>query len=141
MSIANKALIHRWFEEVWNQKREAAIYEMMHPECLIFGLQGAAKPLRGPDEFIPFWRAFTSAIPNLTVAVESTIAEADVVVARCSARGKHTGAGLQVPPTGRTFSFTGMCLARVADGLLHEGWNSFDFLSFYQQLGVLPDKI
>jgi hypothetical protein len=31
-----------------------------------------------------------------------------------------------------------MCIIRVANDQVVEGWNSFDFLSFYQQLGVLP---
>jgi hypothetical protein len=31
-----------------------------------------------------------------------------------------------------------MCIARVAGGQIVEAWNSFDFLGFYQQLGLLP---
>ena len=34
--------------------------------------------------------------------------------------------------------FCGMCMVRVHDGYIVDGWNSFDFLSFYQQLGILP---
>ena len=111
---------------------------MLHPDCLIFGLPGSAKPLRGPEQFVAFWETFTSAVPNLMVAVEGTVAEGEIIVARCSVRGKHTGAGLPIPPSGRAFAFTGLCLAHIKDGMLHEGWNSFDFLSFYQQLGVIP---
>jgi hypothetical protein len=31
-----------------------------------------------------------------------------------------------------------MVFARVKDGRLVEGWNCFDFLSLYQQLGLVP---
>jgi len=34
--------------------------------------------------------------------------------------------------------FWGMCIARVRNGQIVEGWNSFDFLALYQQLGLLP---
>jgi hypothetical protein len=29
-----------------------------------------------------------------------------------------------------------MCIARIKDGRIVEGWNNFDFLSLYQQLGM-----
>ena len=29
----NKALIRRWFDEVWNKGRAEAIYELIAPDC------------------------------------------------------------------------------------------------------------
>jgi predicted ester cyclase len=138
MATAKKALIHRWFEEVWNRKRRGAIFEMLHPEASVYGLaENPTTPLRGPDAFIPFWEQFVSAFPDLQVAVESTVAEEDKVVARCSVRGHHTGPGLGIAPTMKPIAFTGIVLAHIKDGLLYEGWNSFDFLTLYQQLGII----
>ena len=37
----------------------------------------------------------------------------------------------------KSFTFTGICLVHVKDGLIHEAWNSFDFLSLYQQIGLV----
>ena len=31
-----------------------------------------------------------------------------------------------------------MVMARVRDGKIVEGWNAFDFMSMYQQVGMLP---
>jgi hypothetical protein len=31
-----------------------------------------------------------------------------------------------------------MCIARTRDDKLVEGWNCFDFLACYQQLGLIP---
>jgi predicted ester cyclase len=138
MSTANKVLIHRWFDEVWNKKREAAIFEMLHPECSIFGLSDSpTEAIRGPGGFIPFWRKFTEGIPDLHVAVESVVTEEDKIAARCNVCGQHTGAGLGIPPTGAQVAFTGMCLGKVRDGKLFEAWNNFDFLLLYRQLGVV----
>ena len=112
---------------------------MFHPEGLIYGLTGVAgKPLKGPEAFVPFWETFTSAFPDMRVSVDSTMAEDDKIMARCSVRGRHTGAGLSIEPTMRSISITGICMSHVRDGLLYEAWNNFDFLGLYQQLGVLP---
>jgi hypothetical protein len=54
MSEANKLLVRRWFEQVWNQKSEAAIDEMFSPQgkshgfpdadaILVIGLQFAGE--------------------------------------------------------------------------------------------------
>jgi hypothetical protein len=33
-----------------------------------------------------------------------------------------------------------MTMARVAGGRVIEGWNSFDFMTMYQQLGIEPPQ-
>src|SRR5260370_19933629 len=87
----NKALIRRWFEEVWNKGRADAIPEMFAADGVAHGLSDdAANPLRGPAGFLPFHAQFREAFPNIEVVVEDHIAEADTVATRCSARGKHT---------------------------------------------------
>jgi predicted ester cyclase len=41
-------------------------------------------------------------------------------------------------PSDKAVDFWGMTMARVKDGKLVEGWNSYDFMTCYQQMGVLP---
>ena len=138
VSVSKKVLIHRWFEEVWNKKNEAVIEEVMDPEALIYGLsQDPTRAIRGPNEFRPFWRAFATAFPDLQIAVESTVAEDDKVVARCAVRGTHTGEGLGFPPTGKRVHMNGIVIANVRDGRIIEAWNSFDFMTLYLQLGIM----
>ena len=135
MSTANKVLIHRWFEEVWNQKRESAIFELLHPDAQLFGLGERPSQAITAREFVPFWKTFITAIPNLTIAVESTVAEDEKVAARCSARGTHIGPGLGTP-SNNTVSITGMCIAHIRNEKVYEAWNNFDFLALYQQIGI-----
>jgi predicted ester cyclase len=55
----------------------------------------------------------------------------------CAARNAtHTGPGLTTSPTNKAANITGICIARIEDGKIAEGWNNFDFLSMYQQLGM-----
>jgi predicted ester cyclase len=39
-------------------------------------------------------------------------------------------------PTNKPINITGTCIARIENGRIVEGWNHFDFLSLYQQLGM-----
>ena len=55
MSEENKALVRRWFEEVWNQGRADAIDEMFGEYGIAHGLSDdPSNPLRGPGDFKPF---------------------------------------------------------------------------------------
>ena len=46
---ANKALMRRWFEQVWNQGRADVIPEIFAADGIAHGLsEDPAKPLRGP---------------------------------------------------------------------------------------------
>ena len=138
MSEQNKALIRRWFEEVWNHGRADAISEMLAADAIVHGLSDdAAKPLRGPAGFLPFHAQFREAFPQIEVIVEDTIAEGDKVVARCSVKGKHTGDSLGFKATQATAEFTGIAIVRVKDGKIIEAWNNFDFMKMYKQLGAI----
>ena len=73
----------------------------------------------------------------MTIEIEDLVAEGDIVAVRWSATGTHRGDGLGFAATGRHVEFSGMTFVRVADGKLAEGWNNFDQLGMFQQLGVV----
>jgi len=134
---ANKALMRRWFEEVWNQGHPEAVTEMMSEDCVNHGLtEDADNPLRGASGFLPFHTQFRKAFPNIEVVVEDALAEVDKVAVRCSVRGKHVGDSLGFKATGAMAEFDGIAIARIKDGMFVESWNSFDFARMYRQLGV-----
>jgi predicted ester cyclase len=135
---ANKALVRRWFEEVWNKGRADAIPEMFAEHGIAHGLSDDVdNPLRGPAGFGPFHGQFCSAFPNIEVIVEDQVAEGDLVATRCTVRGKHTGDGLGIAATHSPVDFTGMTITRIADGKIVEAWNNFDFMKMYRQLGTI----
>jgi steroid delta-isomerase-like uncharacterized protein len=133
-----KALVRRWFEEVWNKGREEAIDEMFAEDGVAHGLADeTGESLRGASGFKPFFRSFRGAFPDLEVVVEDAVAEGDKVAARCRVRATHAGEGLGFAATQRPMEITGMTFARVRDGKIIEAWNNFDFMSMFQQLGAL----
>lgn len=134
----NKALVHRWFEEVWNQGREKTIDEFLGTNIVAFGLGESGTQVRGPAEFKTFFRNLKNAFPDLHITIEDTIAERDEVAVRILIEGTHQGDGLGIPATGRKFRVAGICIIQLKDGKLVVGWNSWDQLGLLQQLGTIP---
>lgn len=133
----NKALMRRWFEEVWNKGRADAIHEIFAEDGVAHGLADDANaPLKGPGGFLPFHAQFREAFPNIEVVVEDQIAEGDRVATRCSVRGKHAGDSLGFAATQAPVEFTGVTITRIRDGKIVEAWNNFDFMKMYKQLGA-----
>jgi steroid delta-isomerase-like uncharacterized protein len=133
-----ESLIHRWFEEVWNNRSEDAIDEMFAEDGVANGLNDAeGNPLRGPEGFKTLHRAFLAAYPDLNITVEDTISEGDKIAARCTVRATHTGEGLGVLPTDQPVEFTGIAIIKIKDGKIAEAWNEFDFMKMYSQVGAL----
>jgi steroid delta-isomerase-like uncharacterized protein len=134
----NKALLRRWFDEVWNKRRAEGIDEMFAAEGIAHGLSDDANnPLTGPADFKPFFEAFSGAFPDIEVVIEDMIAEGDKVAARCSVRGKHAGDHLGFAATNAPVDFTGIAIVRVRDGKIVEAWNNFDFMRMNKQMGVI----
>ena len=138
MSEENKALIKRWFEEVWNQGNSKTVDELLDEDGVIHGLVDATgQPVSGLKAFHEFHDQFRGAFSDLYITVDDVIAEGDRVVARCSVRGKHTGESLGFAATNAPIQFEGIAIVRIKNGKIVEAWNQFDFLEMNKQLGVL----
>ena len=139
MPAEAKKVALTWFERVWNQGSEAAIDELLAPDALMHGLAGPdGKPIRGPEGFKPFYRTFHGAFPDIRITVERAVEEGDMVAVHCRVVGTHRGEGLPVAPTRKPIELWGMAMARVRDGRIVEAWNAYDFMTLYQQVGMLP---
>jgi len=137
MAQTGTTVLHRWFEEVWNQGNEAKIDEMMTEDSIVHGLKGPdGKEIRGPAAFKPFYHQFRTAFPDIRITVEDALVDGDRIAVRCQVTATHAGHGVAGAPTNKTVTIDGMCIARIAGGRIAEGWNNFDFLSMYQQLGM-----
>ena len=95
------------------------------------------KPFRGPTGFKPFHEVFRGAFPDIEVVVEDMIAEGELVAARCSVRGQHTGDHLGIAASNAPVQFTGMSIVRIKDGKIVEAWNNFDFMKMNKQIGAI----
>jgi len=107
MNEANKTLVRRWFEEVWNQGREETIDELFAPNGIGYGLGDTDVTLRGRAEFKPFVRNLRGALPDIHMTIKDLIAEGDKVTVRLDLQGTHKGDQLGVAATGRQVRIAG----------------------------------
>ena len=136
MSEENKALLRRWFDEVWNQGRAEAIDELFAADGIAYGLSDDENPMKGPADFKPFHMTFRGAFPDTTVEIEQMMAEGDLVAAVCNVRGNHRGDHLGIAATNVPVDFTGISVVRIKNGKIVEAWNNFDFMKLNRQIGL-----
>jgi steroid delta-isomerase-like uncharacterized protein len=121
-SEVNRNLARRWFREVWNERRTETIDELFAPGVIGHTENGD----QGPEQFKTARAGLLDAFPDIQVEVEDTAADGDHVVVRWRARGTHLGAGLGMPATGRPVDFRGMTWLAFRNGLIVEGWDSWN---------------
>lgn len=130
----NVAMARRWFEEVWNQKRTATIFELLSPDCITHGTQESGGDVRGPEGFLEFQSRFVDAFPDIQIEVLDCFGVADKITIRWVATGHHTGRGLGIEPSGATINVTGIGIARFAEGKIVEAWDNYDKQAMFQQI-------
>ena len=81
------------------------------------------------------YRQFRQALSDINITLERTVTQGDYCAGYCRVKARHTGDGFGAAPTNRIVEFDGVVMALVRDGRIVEGWNCFDFLSMYQQIG------
>ena len=138
MPATPSEILRIWFERVWNQGDESIIDRYYAPTAVANGLPSATVP--GPEGFKPFVRAFRAAFPDIRVEVTHAVSEGDLGVVQCRVTGTNSGELMGMAPTKRSFTITGMTMARVVNGQIVEGWNHYDFAAMYRQLGIEPPQ-
>ena len=76
-SIEDKALVTRWFDEVWNQGRTDLIDQLRAPDAVATGLTEGYAKSRGKGPFEAFHANLRDAFPDLHINIEDMIAEGD----------------------------------------------------------------
>jgi predicted ester cyclase len=127
MSDANKQLVQRWFDEVWNQGNPASIDELFLPDGKAHGFPEPSAILTGPSEFKQAHALFKEAFSNINVELNDILSEADRAAVRWTATVTHTGQALGFDPTGKTATFSGTSFLLVKDGKIAEAFNHMDF--------------
>jgi predicted ester cyclase len=129
----NKAIVRRYFQELWTQNNLAVIDEIVAPD--VVG-HVAGQTFRNADTLRQRAKNLRMVYSDVRITVEDQIAEGDKVLVRWTFRGRHTGKHLDAEPTGAEVVSTGMNLFRLAGGRIAELWVESDDLGELQQLGV-----
>ncbi|MGH9845473.1 MAG: ester cyclase [Blastocatellia bacterium] len=125
----NKALVRRFYEEVWQKGNLAVADEIFAADYIRHDPRGGP-PVPGPEGQKQIAAAFRKAMPERQTTIDLMMAEGDLVAARWTMRGKHL-------PSGKQVEFVGVNIFRIANGKVVELWNHRDDLGFQQQIGQL----
>jgi len=134
----NEKIIRRWFDDIWHAGKIEVIAELLGRKGLLHDSSLSPKtPKLKAKGFEAYCRATRQAFPNIRFRVDAVVESGEQIAARVTMTGTHKGEGLGIPPTGRKVRIQGMVMARIRGGIIEEGWNSFDLLGFYEQLGLV----
>jgi predicted ester cyclase len=136
----NADLIRRWFEEVWNQGREATIDELCSKQAVGHGQTHDGSDIIGPAHFKQFWHAFRSGFSSIHVEIHQTIEQGEMVLARWTLNADHTGPFMGIEPSRSRITTNGMSLQRFVGGQIVEAWDNWDQLGAFTQLGAVSFK-
>jgi predicted ester cyclase len=142
MSEANKELVRRHFEEIWNRRDPDAADELMAADYLEHAVApfGQTEPgkVNGPAGTRQTVKWLLDQFPDLHMTIEAILAEGDTVAVRILSEGTNLGPLNGVmPPTGKRFAARQTHWFRVADGKLAEHWATREDLVAMLQLGVI----
>jgi predicted ester cyclase len=135
MSIKENKEIVRRYQEIYNSNDlhrldDVVAVDVLTPKIvpgLPSGLEGAKA----------VHRMAVAGMTDFHTEIQDLLGEGDKVVARVLITGIHTGDFFGIPATGKHVAFTGIYIARIANGKIVEHWGEEDGVSLLQQLGVL----
>jgi steroid delta-isomerase-like uncharacterized protein len=140
----NIALMKRFFNEVWNDRRMGTIQEIVSPDVVAHYEQEEIKGLNNWNERL--YEILLKAIPDFRVEIEDIIANGDYVVTRWNVRGVHKSELFGVSPSGKKVELSGISWTKIVDGKIVENWNKASMSYLFWQLlaeiktlrGILP---
>ena len=135
MERDTKALVTHFYEQVWNQGNTAVAVEVFDDDYVRHDLRPTSA-LPGGEGQAKIAGDFRAAFPDLTFGVDLIVAEGDMVAARWTASGTHTGDWGDIKPTNRHVTFSGVNFFRIEHGKIVEIWNHRDDLGLLQQTGA-----
>ena len=133
--VENKALVRRFYEEVWDKGNLDACDEVFAEDYVRHDLR-PSEPVPGPEGQKQIAADFRSAFPDLRVEVDILVAEDDYVVGRWTASGTHLGPWGSLEPKSRRITFSAVNIFRFDSGKVSEIWNHRDDLGLREQIGA-----
>jgi steroid delta-isomerase-like uncharacterized protein len=136
--VENTAIARAWHEDVINRRNPAALRDILAPNIVHHAAGGYPKVMNAAA-ITAMMQDFLNAFPNLRYTFDRFIAKGDHVIERYTATGTQQGALGDLPPSGRTATWTGINIFRIECGRIVEVWSEVDAVGRTRQLtGVAP---
>mgnify|MGYP002351112184 CR=1 FL=1 len=131
----NKKLVQKYINEVINTGNVECIGNFIAPGYVEIhdgkrypiGIEGAKEHILGVRK----------TYPDLKLKIENQIAEGEWVVTCITARGTHKGVWLDIKPTGKVITYTGVNVNRIVNGLIVEHGGAANLLGPLLEAGAI----
>jgi steroid delta-isomerase-like uncharacterized protein len=135
-SEENKTIIYRFVNEGLNRRDTSLIDEVYASDYV--GHDPERPHLRRIEDLKQAMSTLLDQVfPDARYITESLTAEDDMVVWHWTFRATHQGELMGAPPTGKTVTFSGVNIFRMANCKIVEDWVYRDTVGMLRQLGLL----
>ena len=131
--IARK--LYQTVDAIGANQAEIAAFDTVAADTFQAHLPGG--PTIDREGFKGVVQAFGVGFPGATHTIEAIIAEENLVSARITWRGKHTGVFQGAPATNNTIEMSEMGVMRIEDGKVVEFWPLFDSITLMTGAGIV----
>ncbi|HSG59368.1 MAG TPA: ester cyclase [Woeseiaceae bacterium] len=131
-AAANKALVERFYEDVFVDWDRDLVDELLAPDFRSHDWSADART--GPDGFWDFYNGVLAAFPDTRYVLDDLIAEDDRVVVHWRLLATQQGEFFGIAATGAPISLQGIAIYRVQDGKLMERWVVYDLYGLIEQV-------
>ena len=131
ISVENKALVRRFYREVYVDWNMALADEVVSPR---FTSHDWPEGATGPRAFRDYYAAIRAAVPDARYEVDDLIADGDRVAVRWRLLGTHEGDFGGIAPTGRAITLRGIAIYRLDAGQLIERWVVSDLHGLLEEM-------
>lgn len=122
-------LLDDWYRRVWVESDLDAIDSFFTPRSVASGLMDELQV--GPEDFREFVPAVMRLIREPVVMIDTHMDTGDWLWALVTISAKSAKSMTPV-------KFSGQVMMRVENGKIAEAFNHFDFITFFEQLELLP---
>ena len=131
-----EVLIRTFIEEAFNKGNFSVLEEFIHPEYRYYSPDSQ---LNGIGQLKEFIHSFRTAFPDLYLQIDDLFISDNRSCTLFTLKGTHKVDFMGIPATKKPVEVQGMVMSRLKDSKIFEEWEILDNLTFYQQLGVVPN--
>lgn len=136
---ANKALVKRWLEELWDAGDYSKVGEILSAD---FQRHSEGYPASGPDGYVAIIQSLHDGFPDSKITqVDELLADGDRVFVRWRWTGTHLADFRGIPASGKAIDVLGEDVIRIQNGRITDVWPLFDTLRALLQIGAIQSPL
>jgi steroid delta-isomerase-like uncharacterized protein len=129
-------LVRTLIDEAFNRGNLSVLEKVIDPE---YQYWSPDSQLKGIGQLAEFIRAFRGAFPDLSLQIDDFFSSNDRTCTAFTLKGTHEQDFMGIPATKRSVEVHGMVASRIKDNKIVEDRELLDNLTFFHQLGIVPE--